>query len=145
MIFTVKFTVQWADDAHCIPRRGEESMGRQLTNVYSGGNPNLAAIRQQVPHHSSGRLGYQSALGDWFVFYFKRNWRKYDIFIERQRDYGDRDTSSQATHRLGLDYNRPRICIQAGKEPRDLPNAILLSMLWAERTSHYIRHGLPWS
>jgi hypothetical protein len=115
-----------------------------LTNAYSGGSRNLAAIRQQVPEHSNGRLAYTSAFGDFFLFYFKRTSDRYDICIERQRD-GGRDTDSQPTHRLGLDYNRPRICIQPGKEPRDLPTAILVAMVWAERTSRYIRDGLPWT
>ena len=117
----------------------------QLTNVHSGGSPKLSAIRQQVPQHSNGRLAYQSAFGDFFVFYFKRASSRYDIYIEHQRDYGGRDTDSGSTHRLGLDSNKPRICIRPDVVPYDLPTAIFYSMLWAERTSRYIRDGLPWS
>jgi len=119
----------------------------QLNNVYSGGNPNLAAIRQQVPQHCNGRLHHQSLYGDLFVFRFARNpdAQSYDIFIEQQRDYGGRDASREATHRLDLKSGRPRICIWPGKEPRDLPTAVVLAMLWAERTSRYIRDGKRWS
>jgi hypothetical protein len=117
----------------------------ELKNVYSGGNPNLASIRQQVPQHGNGRLSHQSVSGDFFVFRFERTTESYDIFIEQQRDYGGRACDAQATHRQGLASGRPRICIWPGKEPRDLPAAIFLAMLWAERTSRYIRDGKPWS
>jgi hypothetical protein len=139
-------TERWAVVAHRTPSAKEGSMLTQLTNIYRGGTPKLNAIRQQVPEHGDGRLTYQSTLGDLFIFYFKRTSAQgYDILIEQQRDYGGRDSGSQATHRLGLDRNRPRICIQPGSQPRDLPVAIMISMLWAERTSRYIRDGLPWS
>jgi hypothetical protein len=127
-----------------IPAEGG-STPMELKNVYSGSNPDLASIRQQVPQHGNGRLSHQSVPGDFFVFRFERTTESYDIFIEQQRDYGGRASDSAATHRLGLDSDRPRICIWPGKEPRDLPAAIFLAMLWAERTSHYIRDGKPWS
>jgi hypothetical protein len=119
----------------------------QLKDVYSGGNPNLASIRQQVPQHGNGRLSHQSLCGDFFVFRFAwdHHSQSYDILIEHQRDYGGRDSGGPATHRLDLDSGHPRICIWPGKEPRDLPTALLLAMLWAERTSQYIRDGKPWS
>jgi hypothetical protein len=123
----------------------EGSKPVELKNVYSGGNPNLASIRQQVPQHDNGRLSHQSVSGDVFVFRFERTTESYDIFIEQQRDYGGRACDGPATHRLGLCSGRPRICIWPGKEPRDLPAAIFLAMLWAERTSRYIRDGIPWS
>lgn len=123
----------------------EGSMPVQLKNVYCGGNPNLASIRQQVPEQSNGRLRHQSVLGDFFVFRFERTAESYNIFIEQQRDYGGRASDASATHRLGLCMGRPRICIWPGKEPRDLPAAMFLAMLWAERTSRYIRDGKPWS
>jgi hypothetical protein len=117
----------------------------ELKDVYSGGNPNLASIRQQVPQHANGRLSHQNTAGDYFLFRFKRTSSGYDVLIEQQRDYGGRNTGANATHRLDLDINRPRICFRKGKEPRDLPTAICLSMLWAECTSRYIRDGVPWS
>lgn len=117
----------------------------ELNNVYSGNNPNLALIRQQVPEHGNGRLSHQSVSGDLFVFRFERTTESYEIFIEQQRGYGGRACDAQATHRLGLSSDRPRICIGPGKEPRDLPTAMFLAMLWAERTSRYIRDGKPWS
>ncbi|MEY9750153.1 hypothetical protein ABIF65_009527 [Bradyrhizobium japonicum] len=117
----------------------------ELKNVYSGGTPILASIRQQVPQHGDGRLSHQTLSDDFFVFRFERTPDGYDIFIEQQRDYGGRACDAAATHRLGLSSDRPRICIWPGKEPRDLPTAIFLAMLWAERTSRYIRDGVPWS
>jgi hypothetical protein len=140
MTLTIKLTItmRWAKDAHRTPAP------RQLTNVYSGVGPNLSAIRQQVPQNGNGRLAHTSAFGDVFVFYFKWASSGYDIIIEQQRDYGGRDTDSQPTHRLDLDRNRPRICIRPGQEPRDLPTAILVAMVWAECTSRYIRDGQPW-
>jgi hypothetical protein len=123
----------------------EGSAPTELKNVYNDGNPNLASIRQQVPNHGNGRLSHQSISGDFFVFGFERTTESYEIFIEQQRDYGGRASDSAATHRLGLCSGRPRICIWPGKEPRDLPSAIFLAILWAERTSRYIRDGKPWS
>lgn len=114
----------------------------ELNNVYT---PILASIRQQVPQHGDGRLSHQTLSDDFFVFRFERTPDGYDIFIEQQRDYGGRACDAAATHRLGLSSDRPRICIGPGKEPRDLPTAIFLAMLWAERTSRYIRDGVPWS
>jgi hypothetical protein len=81
----------------------EGSMRRELKNVYSDGNPNLASIRRQVPQHGNGRLSHQSVSGDFFVFRFEWTTQSYDIFIEQQRDYGGRACDARATHRLGLD------------------------------------------
>jgi len=119
----------------------------QLQNIYSRGNPDLASLRHQLSEHGTGRLFHQSLSGDFFVFRFVWNGHSlsYDILIEHQRDYGGRNSEAGATHRLGLLFGRPRICIRPGKEPRDLPTAILFAMLWAERTSRYIRDGQPWS
>jgi hypothetical protein len=118
----------------------------QLTNVYCDGNPSLAAITRQVPRHGAGRLRHQNRYGDFYVFHFAWNsLAYYDAFIERQPDYCGRPSDLNSTHRNGLRDGRPRICFWPGKEPRDLPTAIMLAMLWAERTSQYIRDGRAWS
>lgn len=104
-------------------------------------------FEEQVAEHGEGRLRITTTPGDLFVFFLRWNQANnaYDCIIEQQPDYRGRSTSPSDTHRLPAEGGGRRICFAHGKAPRTVPEAIKLSLAWAELTSLYIRNGIPWN
>ena len=92
------------------------------------------------PLRRLSNIRYRASNGADFVFDFelrsRDGWR---ICIRRQPDYRNRQTSAEATHRLGT-RERPFICWDS--PIASLGDAYRIAALWSESTLVYISTGL---
>lgn len=66
---------------------------------------------------------------------------KFEIDILSQPSYAGKSSGGHITHRLSSSRGGQKICINTGKEPKDIETAKKISMEWAELTQTYIETG----
>ncbi len=108
--------------------------------------PDLRQFYENLPLHSDGYKFDFETENKMFVFCSRKSSDgTYVTDIIRQPGYGNRDSSSHATHRLTRTDGSIYICHKPGTEPRDLPTAAAIAIWWAKCTVRYIRDGRSWS